>query len=152
MSHELPTFEYNQIVDGIYIGTNQCCRMHFDEMLRREGIVSDISLEDDRLDMPFGVESYIWLPTKNHTAPSLDNLSFGVGSIELLVALQKKVYVHCKNGHGRAPTLIAAYLIRKGHSPTEAESLIRSKRPTIHLEDVQRKVLQEFADRSVDLS
>lgn len=48
--------DYDEITDGISIGTNQCCRAHFDERLRQEGITADISLEEDRVDQPFGVE------------------------------------------------------------------------------------------------
>jgi hypothetical protein len=46
--------DYNHIIDGIYIGTNQCCDAHFDEELRKEGIEADISLEEERIDAPSG--------------------------------------------------------------------------------------------------
>ncbi|MBI3589035.1 MAG: dual specificity protein phosphatase family protein [Candidatus Liptonbacteria bacterium] len=136
--------EYNYITDGIYIGTNQCCQTHFDEKLKKEGITADISLEEDRLDAPFGVDFYIWVPVQNHTTPKHDQLEFGVSVLEKLVSIGKKIYVHCKNGHGRAPTLVAAYLIKKGRSSAEAEKFIKSKRPTMHLEDVQRQALDDF--------
>jgi len=141
---QIKELEYNNITDGIYIGTNQCCQTHFDERLKKEGITADISLEEDRLDAPFGVDFYIWIPVKNHTAPKPDQLEFGVSVLEKLVSMKKKVYVHCKNGHGRAPTLVAAYLVKKGKTPEEAEGLIKTKRPSIHLEDVQRKALKDF--------
>lgn len=143
----IPVFEYNYIADGIYIGTNQCCQTHFDEKLKKEGITTDISLEEDRLDAPFGVDFYVWIPTQNHTPSTLDQLEFGVSTLGKLVAMGKQVYVHCKNGHGRAPTLVAAYLVAKGKSPAEAEAFIKSKRPSIHLEDIQRKALEEFSHK-----
>ena len=142
---QIKELEYNHITDGIYIGTNQCCQTHFDERLKKEGITADISLEEDRLDAPFGVDFYIWIPVKNHTAPKPDQLEFGVLVLKKLISMQKKVYVHCKNGHGRAPTLVAAYLIKKGKTPEEAEGLIKTKRPSIHLEDVQRQALGDFS-------
>lgn len=141
---KIPIFEYDYITDGIYIGTNQCCQAHFDEKLKIEGITADISLEEDKLDAPFGVDFYVWIPVKNHAVPKRDQLEFGVSILEKLVAMGKKVYVHCQNGHGRAPTLVAAYLIRKGKTADEAEALIKSKRPSIHLDDIQRETLQEF--------
>ncbi|MBI5023033.1 MAG: dual specificity protein phosphatase family protein [Candidatus Magasanikbacteria bacterium] len=73
------------------------------------------------------------------------NKKFSV--LEKLVSLKKKIYVHCKNGHGRAPTLVAAYLIRQGKSPDKAITFIKAKRPSIHLEDVQRQALVEFSAR-----
>lgn len=141
---QIPVFEYSYITDNIFIGTNQCCQTHFDERLKQENITADISLEEDRLDAPFGVDFYVWIPVKNHASPAPDRLKFGVSVLEELVSLGKRVYVHCKNGHGRAPTLVAAYLVSSGKTPEEAESFVKSKRPSIHLEETQRQALIDF--------
>ncbi len=146
-THPQNKLDFNYIADGIYIGTNQCCKTHFDENLKKEGISADISLEEERIDAPFGVEFYIWIPVKNHKAPIKDQLEFGVSILEKIIAMHKKVYVHCQNGHGRAPTLVAAYLIRKGKSFEEAERFIKLKRPSIHLEEVQRQALLNFSEK-----
>lgn len=137
--------DYNYIIEGIYIGTNQCCMMGVAEVLKKEGVIADISLEDIQLDQPFGVEMYTWIPTPDHTPPTPDQLSFGVSTLAKLVDLKKKVYVHCKNGHGRASTLVAAYLIHKGATLEEALRIIKEQRPTIHLQDSQREALEKFA-------
>lgn len=142
---QIKTLEYSYITNGIYIGTNQCCQTHFDEKLKNEGVEADISLEAERVDTPFGVQFYIWIPIKNHTAPTSEQLEFGVATLEKLVAMKKKVYVHCQNGHGRAPTMVAAYLIKKGQNVDEAINFIKEKRSTIHLEEVQRNALVEFS-------
>jgi len=73
MSHfGVPEFEYDEIVDGIYVGSNQCCQLHFKEELLNLGVSVDVSLEVEHVDMPFGVEGYLWLPTVDHIAPSDD--------------------------------------------------------------------------------
>ena len=54
------------------------------------------------------------------------------------------MYIHCKNGHGRAPTLVAAYLTTQGMSVEEAIALIKSKRPEIHLEQSQLQAIKRF--------
>lgn len=136
--------DYNYITDGIYIGTNQCCAMGLAEVLKKEGITADISLEDVRLDHPFGVAMYAWIPTSDMTPPTQDQLSFGVKSLIEIVRQKRKVYVHCKNGHGRASTLVAAYLISRGKLVDEAIETIKKGRPAIHLQDNQRKALTEF--------
>lgn len=141
--HEI--LNYNYIDDGIYIGTNQCCQVHFDQMLMKDGVTVDISLEDTKIDQPFGVESYLWLPVKDHEPPTQDQLALGVALLGRLVALKKKVYVHCKNGHGRAPTLVAAFFLSRGMSFEAVEPFIKSKRPSIHLQDSQREALKVFA-------
>ncbi len=142
---QIKTLEYNYVADGIYIGTNQCCQTHFAESLKNDGIEADISLEKERVDAPFGVNFYIWIPIQNHTAPAQEQLDFGVSVLEKLVSLKKKVYVHCQNGHGRAPTLVAAYFIKQGKSSNEAIAFIKARRPTMHLEETQTQALETFA-------
>lgn len=143
--HSQNKLEFNHIAEGIYIGTNQCCQMHFDEVLGAEGITYDISLEKDQVDSPFGVVSYVWIPVEDHQAPIQEQFEFGVSVLNKIVVMGKKVYIHCKNGHGRAPTLVAAYLIKKGKTIDEAVAFIKSKRPSIHIEDIQKKALVEFS-------
>jgi protein tyrosine phosphatase len=142
---QIKTLEYNYITDGMYIGTNQCCQTHFDEKLKNEGIEADMSLEDGRVDAPFGVEFYVWIPIVDHAAPTRAQLEFGVSVLEKLVHMKKKIYVHCQNGHGRAPTMVAAYLIKKGMGAGEAIEYIKDKRPSIHLEEAQTRALEEWS-------
>lgn len=140
--HPAEKIDFNYIADGIYIGANQCCQTHFDENLKKDGVSTVISMEEKRIDAPFGVEFYVWIPVKNHTAPTKDQLEFGVSVLEKIIAMHKKVYVHCQNGHGRAPTLVAALLIKQGKTIDEAIELIKSKRPSIHLADTQKDSLK----------
>ncbi len=139
-----PDFEYNQITDHIYLGTNACCVDHFKNELLNIGVKSDISLEKENLDAPYGVEMFLWLPTVDHTPPTPSQLQTGIDAIISLVQQDEKLYVHCKNGHGRAPTLVAAYLIQTGMTADEAVALIKLKRPVIHLEESQLKALHSF--------
>ena len=147
--HHPNQLEYNYIVDGIYIGTNQCCQSHFDKTLsQNEGIEAEISLEEDRIDKPFGIKMYLWLPTTQTLAPSEGQLDLGVTVLNKLVSMKKKVYVHCQNGHGRAPALVAAYLIQKNKTVEEAIDFIKEKRPSIHLEKNQIDALKKFSTNS----
>lgn len=136
--------DFDYITDGIYVGTNVCCQVHFDERLSQEGIEADISLEAEQVDAPFGVQFYLWLPVVDHTAPTPEQLEVGVTILKTLVTLKKKVYVHCKNGHGRAPTLVIAYLIKQGNSVEEAEEFLKTQRTSIHIQDIQDKALRMF--------
>jgi len=146
MTHaEKPIFEYSQITNSIFIGSNVCCRIHFDKRLLNKSITADVSLEEERLDTPYGAEFFIWLPVKDKHAPTKAQLDFGTDVINSLVKLNKKVYVHCMYGHGRSPTLVAAYLIKyQNMSVSEAIGLIKTKRPVVHLEEIQIIALGEF--------
>jgi len=142
---EHPIFEYNQIDSNVFIGTNACCQMHFKTELLDKGITCDISLEGERIDRPDGVEMYLWLPTPDHTPPSTSQVNLGAATLEEILRQNKKVYIHCQNGHGRAPTFYASYLIlKKGLSLEAAIEAIRSKRPSIHLDNEQIEFLKRL--------
>jgi len=140
-----PLFEFSEIDAHITIGTNACCETHFEERLVTLGVDADISLEGERIDRPYGVRTFLWLPTEDHTAPSRENIEVGVEALATLERQDRKVYIHCKNGHGRAPTLYAAYLImKKGLTTDDAVAAITEKRPSVHVEDAQMAVLRSL--------
>ena len=141
---QIKELKYNYIANGIYIGSNQCCQTHFDSELLKKGIEVDISLEEIRIDAPFGVQFYIWLPVKKGMAPSNDQLQFGTTILEKFIALKKKVYIHCENGHGRTSTLLAAYFIYKGKTMDEAIKFIKTKRSSVHFNQIQLTSLKDF--------
>lgn len=136
--------EYSKINQYIYIGTNFCCQRHFDKSLLKKGITADISLEETRIDTPFGVKYYLWLPVKNHYPPTMYQFLVGVSCIDNTVKSKNKVYVHCKNGHGRAPTLVAAYLISKGMSVKESIDFLKSKRAGVNIHPRQLHALKKL--------
>ena len=93
------SFEYNQITDEIFIGTNMCCTVHFDEELIKKGITADISVEAEKLDAPFGVEFFSWIPVKDYTSPTEDQLKLGVHVLDSLIDMKKKVYIQDNTVH-----------------------------------------------------
>ena len=54
--HPKTKFEYSKINEYIYIGTNQCCQMHFNKKLLKKGIKADISVEKEKIDATEGVD------------------------------------------------------------------------------------------------
>lgn len=135
---------YDQITDQIFVGTNFCCQTHFDQELLDQGMYADISLEAERVDAPFGVDYYLWLPVIDNTAPTQDQLLQGSHAIKSLIDDDKKIYIHCMNGHGRGPTLAAAYLILNGMTTNEAIDLLHKKREGAHILPVQKEALEKF--------
>ena len=144
-------FEYNKITEYIYLGTNQCCQSHFKKSLLMKGIEADISLEKEKLDSPFGINSFLWLPVADKKPPTHKQLIIGAKAIKDLIENKIKVYVHCKRGHGRSPTLVAAYFIMEGLKTNEAIKKIRNKRPTIHLTLSQIKALKMFENKMIKI-
>lgn len=146
--HGTPRFEYSQITPYIFLGTDMCCQPHFKKELLDKGISADISMREKHIDAPFGVKYFLWLPTRDHYAPSQQQLLLGAAAIDTLVKQKIKTYVHCKAGHGRSPTLVAAYFVLAGMSTKDAIAAVRRKRPGIHPTATQIKALAKF-ERSV---
>lgn len=139
--------EYSKINQYIYIGTNFCCQRHFDKSLLKKGITVDISLEKIKIDTPFGVKCYLWLPVKDHYPPTMYQFLIGVSCIDDAIKTKNKLYIHCQNGHGRAPTLVAAYFMSQGMSVGEAVAFLKSKRAGVHIRPVQLDALRKFKNR-----
>ena len=134
---------FSQIDSQVFIGTNACCMHHFKWELLSKGITCDISLEGEAIDQPFGVDCYLWLPTPDHTAPSEHTVRVGTAALDEMLKQGRKVYIHCKNGHGRAPAFYAAYLIlKRGLDWETAWQAIVASRPEAHLEPTQLAFLQ----------
>lgn len=141
----LKGFDYDQIDNEVFLGSNMCCQVGFNRELLVKNVRADISLEELRVDAPLGVDYFLWLPIKDHESPTVDKLTLGVTTLEFLISRQIKVYIHCHNGHGRASTLFIAYLIKKkGMEIEEAVKYLKSKRPTSHLSVAQLKGLEIF--------
>ncbi|PIN80481.1 hypothetical protein COV11_03930 [Candidatus Woesearchaeota archaeon CG10_big_fil_rev_8_21_14_0_10_30_7] len=137
-------FEYSKITANIFIGTNMCCQGHFKKELLVKGIKADLSLEENKMDTPWGVEMFLWLPVKDHNPPSKEQVFAGVNFLKTCVKNQKKVYVHCARGHTRAPTMVIAYLVSKGMNLEKALSFVKKKRPVIHPTKAQLSFLKKF--------
>lgn len=138
-------FQYSRITPLIYIGTNLCCHDHV-WALERLGVDVDIDLEYEHAyarEKP-RVEVTLFLPTRDHHAPTQEQLRCGVALIAAAMEAKKRVYVHCKNGHGRAPTLVAAYLMTQGMRPAEAVAFLKKRRPVVHLNREQMEALRRF--------
>ncbi|MBI2099567.1 dual specificity protein phosphatase family protein [Candidatus Uhrbacteria bacterium] len=144
MKKEHLSFDYDQITPYVFIGTNECCQTHFNKQLLGKEIKANISLEFERIDAPYGVKYFLWLPVRDHSAPRETQLMVGANVLADLVEAKVKTFVHCQNGHGRAPTLVAAYFVLKGMDLDEAIEFVETKRRAAHVEPSQRRALKQF--------
>lgn len=137
--------DYSQITPLILIGKNACCTTHFDEALTARGVRADLSLEKERIDRPYGVDMFLWLPTEDHKAMTHEKADLGIRTLAFFEEHNIPCYVHCKNGHGRAPMLVAAYFMAKrSMTADEALAAVKERRPAAHLQDEQLAFLREL--------
>ncbi|MFP4323297.1 MAG: dual specificity protein phosphatase family protein [Anaerolineales bacterium] len=114
---------------------------------KRYGANAIINMRVEADDRERGIhpEHYLWLPTIDHTSPTVEQLQDAAAFLAQRIHNGDVVYVHCAAGVGRAPMAAAAYLITQGYTVDEARELIKSRRPFINQSANQRSRLQQFA-------
>jgi len=87
----------------------------------------------------------LYLPTLDYISLSLDKLWSGVHFLDEMAKSGSTVYVHCKAGRGRSPTLVLCYLMFKyGLTPRDAQTMILRKRPHVTRNLYFREEVQMF--------
>jgi atypical dual specificity phosphatase len=87
----------------------------------------------------------VHVPVPDMTAPSLQQLEQILETIEKAHTANMGVAIHCAAGRGRTGTVLAAYLINQGASPSEAMHKVRTMRPGSIETSEQEDILVEWA-------
>lgn len=87
---------------------------------------------------------YLHLPTTDNTAPALEDLVKGADFIDQEIRNNGKVYVHCRQGLGRGPTMAMAYLIKLSMTYKEAFDMVQKVRIFINPRPPQKRRLKEL--------
>jgi protein-tyrosine phosphatase len=87
---------------------------------------------------------YLHLPTVDNTPPPLDVLVKGADFIDEEIRNGGKVYVHCRQGLGRGPTMAIAYLIKLSMTYKDAYDMVRKVRIFINPRPGQVRRLKEL--------
>lgn len=75
---------------------------------------------------------YLHLPTPDNTPPAMEALIKGAEFADAEVKNGGKVYIHCRQGLGRGPTMAIAYLVKTGLTVDDAITLIKKVRSFIN--------------------
>jgi dual specificity MAP kinase phosphatase len=87
---------------------------------------------------------YLHLPTVDNKAPTLKDLIRGAEFIEAEINRKGKVYIHCRQGLGRGPSMAIAYLMKTGTTYEDAFRLVKRVRPFINPRPSQVERLKEL--------
>ena len=143
-----PIRRVSQITPQLHVGGQY--RRRGWPTLESRGITAVVNLRIEFDDAEAGIapEHYLYLPTEDDHAPTLEALSTGVAFIAEEIKEGGAVYVHCGSGIGRAATMAAAYLIGSGLTLDEACARIREARPFIRPTPPQLQQIEHYADRA----
>jgi dual specificity MAP kinase phosphatase len=148
----VPMLRYGQVTPQLYVGSQFNARGM--RALIAQGFVGCINMRLEKDDAAHGLAlpRYLYLPTVDDQAPSIEHLDMGVAFIREVIEAGGKVYIHCGAGVGRAPTMAAAYLLAEGHTLEQALALIRQARPFIAITPPQMEQLERYARRCLENS
>lgn len=140
----LPEDNKTMILPWLYVGGQYKIRGL--DKLKKWGITGVINMRQASFKQASHADwlDYLHLPTQDLTPPSIEKLDAGVAFINKHKTHNGKVYVHCRWGEGRGPTMAAAYLISRGMSTDQSLDAIRDIRNFIRLSDSQLSRLREY--------
>lgn len=139
-----PTVRRSQIMPSLYIGGQ-----YKESGLKHFGGLGITAVVNMRMKADFSVEQMkpirlLHLPTIDQTAPTIEQLQKGIRFIQDEIDNGGKVYIHCRFGEGRGPTMGIAYLLSIGMTFEDALALVKENRPFVNLTKPQKKRLQEL--------
>jgi dual specificity MAP kinase phosphatase len=139
----VPMQSNSEITPQIWVGPQFNARGK--RSLESFGVTGDVNMrvEFDDAEHGLALEHYCHLPTVDDDCPSPEHFQKGVDFIRSVVADGGKVYIHCKGGIGRAPTM-AAYFIAEGKTLDEALAVIKARRPFIYITPPQMEALRNY--------
>jgi protein-tyrosine phosphatase len=123
-------YQLNWITDHLATGHAPMSYEDLDS-IREQGIRAIVNLCGEFCDLHqieegSGFEVY-YLPVVDECAPDLEAMEKALDWMDESIYLDKKVLVHCRLGHGRTGTFIAAYLLRRGFDFKLAEKTMKGR-------------------------
>jgi protein tyrosine phosphatase (PTP) superfamily phosphohydrolase (DUF442 family) len=140
----MPTLKRSQITANLFLGS-QYTLIGLRRM-KALGITAIINMREHSVYSEAQYEGfqYLHLPTVDNTPPELSVLIKGADFADREIAKGGKVYIHCRQGLGRGPTMTIAYLLKTGLSYEDAFALVKKVRTFINPRASQVKRLKEL--------
>jgi dual specificity MAP kinase phosphatase len=142
--HGLPTLRRSQITANLFLGS-QYSPVGL-EKLKALGVTAIVNMREHDVYEEARYEGikYLHLSTVDNTPPSLEILMKGANFVDEEIKNGGKVYIHCRQGLGRGPTMTIAYLIKTGLTYEDAFTMVKKVRTFINPRPAQIARLKEL--------
>jgi dual specificity MAP kinase phosphatase len=140
----LPRLRRCQITANLFLGS-QYNKLGL-QKLKSLGITAIVNMREHSVygdSLYLGIK-YLHLATVDNTPPAIETLITGADFIDNEIKNGGKVYVHCRQGLGRGPTMTLAYLLKTGLTYDDAFMLVKKVRPFINPRSSQVDRLREL--------
>jgi dual specificity MAP kinase phosphatase len=140
----VPRLKRSQITTHLFLGGQY--NLNGLKKLRQMGITGIVNMRIHSIYKEAHYEgfAYLHLPTVDNKAPTLEDLIRGANFIEAEIERKGKVYIHCRQGLGRGPSMAIAYLLKIGTTYEDALKLVKRVRPFINPRPSQVERLKEL--------
>lgn len=140
----IPTGRISQVTAHLFLGGQY--DLQGLKKLKEMGITGIINMRVHSIYKEAQYEGfhYLHLPTVDNTAPSLEDLVKGAEFAGDEIKNGGKVYIHCRQGLGRGPTMAIAYLMKMGATYEDAFATVKAARTFISPRPVQIQRLKEL--------
>lgn len=139
-----PTVKRSMITPHIYLG-GQYYHLGL-KKLRQLGITAIVNMRTSPIPQSVDKNYFdtLHIPTPDLHAPPLEKLKEGISFIHKQISHGGKVYIHCRLGEGRGPTMTIAYLMSAGLTYEDAYKAVKTVRTFIQLTPHQVSVLKQL--------
>jgi len=141
----IPIIRYSKITPDLFLGGQY--GMKAAHVFEVNGITAIVNMRLHTIHTGTNVFPHVKvcnIPTVDWTPPLMEDLKKGVAFIAEEIKNGGKVYIHCKYGKGRGPSMIIAYLISTGMVFKDALDLVQKVRPFAQPNKVQVDRLLEY--------
>ncbi|WPV00875.1 dual specificity protein phosphatase [Mucilaginibacter sp. cycad4] len=140
----MPTLKRSQITANLFLGSQY--NLLGLRKMKALGITAIINMRIHSVYSEAQYEGfhYLHLPTVDNTPPSMDILMKGADFADAEIKKGGKVYIHCRQGLGRGPTMTIAYLLKTGLTFQDAFNLVKRVRTFINPRPGQIERLKEL--------
>jgi protein tyrosine phosphatase (PTP) superfamily phosphohydrolase (DUF442 family) len=140
----LPNLKKSQITANLFLGSQY--NLVGLKKLKALGVTAIVNMRIHSIynEAQYEGFKYLHIPTIDNTPPLLEDLMRGADFMDKEIKNGGKVYVHCRQGLGRGPTMAIAYLIKSGLTFEDAFKLVKSVRTFINPRPGQIERLKEL--------